>query len=214
MKSLPALLTIALLSVGVTACGSASKGMSSTSTTSSSAATTSPSPTKTTTSAASTQVYTKADADKDNDISAPDDDASNRYALSYGHAASAADQRAVTELVKRYYAAALKGDGAKACAMIVSSLSKAVVEDYGHGSPGPSYLQSGKTCPQVMALLFKHFHAQLTAEIPKLEVARVRLVGPHGFAIMSFGAMPEREISVRREGSAWKVQALLDSELP
>jgi hypothetical protein len=213
VRALFTLLAIALLSVGASACGNASKGTGSTSA-ASATATTGSSPTKTASSTASTPLYTKADADKDNDTGAPYDDTSNSTALDYGHAASAADKQAVTELVKRYYAGALEGNGAKACAMIVSSLSKAVVEDYGHGSAGPPYLQSGKTCPAVMTLLFKHSHAQLSLELPKLKVSRVRLVGTHGLAIMSFGTMPEREISVLREGSAWKVQALLDSELP
>lgn len=214
MKSLLALLAIALLSVGVAACGGAGKGTDAATTAASSSATATTAPAKTVSSATSTRGYAKVDADKDNDIGAALDDKNNKLALDYGHAASAADKRAVTELIKRYYAVALRGDGAKACAMIISSLSKAVVEDYGHGSVGPAYLQSGTTCPAVMALLFKHYHTQFTVQVPKLEVPRVRLVGTHGFAILSFGKMPEREISVYREGDTWKVQALLDNELP
>jgi hypothetical protein len=216
MKTLLALLAIALLSVGVDACGGAAKGTGSTSTSSSSATTASPA--KTAASTAPARALTKADVDKDNDIGAPFDD-NNHEALTYGHAANATDTRAVSEMVKRYYAAALRGDGATACAMIVSSLAKAVVEDYGPGSPGPEYLRSGKTCPAIMALLFKYLHAQFSAEVPKLKVARVRLrvtpgFGTHGFAIMSFGTLPERELAVDREGNTWKAQALIDIELP
>lgn len=65
-----------------------------------------------------------------------------------------------------------------------------------------------------LVLLFRHSHSLLTAELLKLEVSRVRLVGHRGFAILSFGAMPERQIPVGREGHTWKIQALLDSELP
>lgn len=196
------LLTAALLSICVSACGHTNGGTGSTSHSPSTAATTS-----------STQVYTKADSDKDNDIGAPNDDPNNNTTLDYGHAASPADKQAVTGLIKRYYTAAEAGNGTYACSMIVSSLAKATAEDYGHGSGGPTYLSSGKTCPTVMALLFKHFHSQLTAELPKLNVARVRLNGDRGIAILNFGTMPERQISVGLEGHTWKVLALLDSEL-
>ncbi len=211
-KSLPPLLAIALLSTIISACGGTSKGTSSTSTPSSAAAASSP--TKTASASSSIPGYAKVDGDRDNDVGAAYDDTNNNAVLNYGHAASAVDKQAAAALVKRYYAAALQGDGAKACSMIVSSLSKAVVEDYGHGSAGPAYLQGGKTCPAVMELLFEHFHGQLVAELPKLEVRRVRLAGEHGVAILSFGTLPERQIPVSREGAAWKVDAPLDSELP
>jgi hypothetical protein len=31
---------------------------------------------------------------------------------------------------------------------------------------------------------------------------------------LRFGSMPEREISVAREGHIWKLQTMIDSELP
>lgn len=195
-------LVAGLLAIYACACGGATKSTNGTSGSSANATTTS----------ASTPSYLKVDSDKDNDIGAPYDDTNNNSALDYGHAASAADRQAVTQLVKRYYTIAATGDGAQACSMITPSLSKAVAEDYGHGSAGPSYLSSGTSCPAVMTLLFKHLHSQLAVELAKLEVTRVRLVGDRGFAILRFGAL-ERELSVGRQGHTWRVQALLDSEL-
>ena len=204
MKLLLILLTVAMFSLGPVACGGANSGADSASIASpSTVSNTAPAPT-----------YAKADSDKDNDIGAPYDDTNNSGILNYGHAANATDERAIAALVKRYYATAVAGDGSKACSMIVSSLSKAVVEDYGHGSAGSPYLSSGKTCSAVMALLFKHSHSQLAAELPKLKVSHVRLLGDRGLAVLTFGAMPERQIPIGLEGHTWKVQALLDSELP
>ena len=131
--SLPALLAIALAGFGIGACGSGKSTSSATrqpSTTAAAAATT-----ESTTTA---QEYTKVNGDKDNDVGLTAGDDTNSSALNYAHAASAADRRAVTALIKRYYAAATAGDGATACSMLYITLAEAVVEDYGHGSAGPS----------------------------------------------------------------------------
>jgi hypothetical protein len=156
------------------------------------------------------------DADKDNDVGTFNDDRNNSETLpfEYGHPASAADKRAVAAMIEVYYKIAENEEGAKACSMIYLSLAEGVAEDYGHGSAGEHYLSSGRTCPQVMTLLFKHFHAVLTIELPLLKVSKVLLVQHHGLAVLTFGKLPEREISIRKEGPTWKVQQLLDSEVP
>jgi hypothetical protein len=213
LKTLLVLLAYALLSVGACACGSSNKGTSDSTSYAASQATTRTAPKTTASGTTSTQGVARADADKDNDLGAPYDDTNNNRIVDYGHAASPADERAAAADVKRYYATAAVGNGAKACSMVVSNLAKAMAEDYGHGSAGPPYLSSATTCPAVMALVFKKFHARIAAELPKLRVTRVRLVGDHGYAILRFGIL-EREIAVIREGRAWKIRALLDSELP
>jgi hypothetical protein len=198
MKSLLTLLAIVLLSVAATACG-AGKGAGSPSQVSSNAAASSGTP--------------AAGADNDNDPKGRIDDINDSAVFNSGHAASVADKQAVTVLIKRYYAAALAGDGAAACSMINSTLVKAIPEDYGRG--GPPYLRSGKTCTAILMLVFKHVHHLLIAEVPRLEVTRVRLLGNNlALAVLGFKGMPEREISVGREGGAWKMYSLLDDELP
>lgn len=211
MKPLLALLAVVLLGVGASACGSSGKGTGSTSQTPSTVAAT----TAATTTASTTPPpdFRKADRDRDNDIGAPDDDKNNNSVLNFGHAASASDEQAISSLVKRYYAAGLAEDGAKACSMIYSTLAEAVPEDYGQSPPGPVYMR-GTTCPTVLALMFKHFHHQLSVQVPLLKVSRVRLNEHHGLAVLKFGKMPERQIPVAREGHVWKIEALLDSELP
>jgi|GEM_PF-1484252 len=157
--------------------------------------------------------FTKADNDNDNDSGAPGDDKNNNSVLDAFHAASPADERTIASLIKRYYAVALAGQGAKACSMIYSTLAESVPEDYGLSPPGPPYMR-GTTCPAVLSLMFKHFHTELVAELPKLEVARVRLEGHRGLAVLRFGKAPQRQLQVAREGHVWKLASLLDSELP
>jgi hypothetical protein len=159
-------------------------------------------------------VEAKADADKDNDIGAPYDDKNNRLAFAFGRPASPSEQRAITTLVKRYYAAALAENGARGCALLYSTLAEAAPEDDSREPGTPAYMKGATTCREVLTKLFTHYHAQLAAEQPKLEVTRVRLEEHHGFAFLSFHTMPERRISVQREGHVWKLSQILDEELP
>jgi hypothetical protein len=201
---------LALIAIGVAACGSASTSRSSHSPSAPGAAASSDASGRvpsTETGASEARVI----GDKDNDDSAlPDDE--NRAVRDYGHPADAAQRRSITALLEGYYAIALAGNGAKACSMISASLVKAVPLDY--GKLGPSYLHGGKTCTAVLALLFTHEHRLLATEVPHLLVRDVRLQGAHGLALLAFGAVPEREIDVRREGHTWKLEAPLDRELP
>jgi hypothetical protein len=197
---------LALLAGGICACGSAG-GKPSTSARASSSATIAASPSEMT-------KLLRVDADKDNDVGAAQDDTNNDEVLNFAHPASASDRRAIVSLVERYYRVALAEDGAQACSLLYSTLAEATPEDYGTFA-GPAYMR-GNTCPVILTKLFGHFHALLAIRVPKLKVTRVRLEEHHGRAILSFGrGLPEREILVTREGPyAWKIAALLDSELP
>lgn len=155
---------------------------------------------------------TVADKDKDNDVGAPYDDKNNRTVLHFGHAASPSERQTIIALVKRYYQAALAGDGAKDCSLIYSPLEEAVPEDYGLSPPSQPYMR-GTTCPVVLDGLFRHFHNQLAAEVPKMKI-NVRISEHHALALLSFGTLPERQIPVVREGHVWRMSALLDGELP
>jgi hypothetical protein len=207
MKSLLGLLVGALVVVGITACGGVSKSASASSKASSGVSTSS--------GAASTSAVVtggKAEGDYDNDdnphVRVDDDKPSIR---SYGHEARPPDKATITTLVKRYYAAAAAGDGAKACAMISSGIARAVPLDYGQS--GPPYLHGGKTCAAVLSLLFKHDHGRLATEVPQLKVPSVRLEGNNGFVLLRFGRMPERQIAIEREGGVWKMEELIDGKM-
>jgi hypothetical protein len=204
-----AAVTVAALAAGLCACGGAGSTVTKT--------VNGPDPddvATTVTAPVPAPLDTKADADKDNDIGAAEDDSNNSQAFDFGNAASPSERRAIAALVKRYYDAALAENGARGCALIYSTLAEAAPEDDSREPGTPTYMHGLSTCPQVLTALFKHFHSQLTLELPKLRVTRVRLEEHHGWVFLSFGGLPERRISVQREGHVWKMSQIYDQELP
>jgi hypothetical protein len=137
------------------------------------------------------------------------DDDNGKDDIAWGRAASAADRRAVTSVVKSYYAAAAAGDAVRACSLMYSIFAEEIPEEYGESPPGPPGLH-GTTCAAVLAKLFKQQHRRLVADLATLEVTRVRLKGRRGLAILHFRTAAHREIPVHRERRAWKIDALLD----
>ncbi len=158
----------------------------------------------------------KAATDGDGDA----DNSSNSYfdrddsALKFGHAASGPQAAAISALVRRYTAAAAHEDGAAACAMLASSLAGTVVETLG-GSAGPSFSR-GSTCAAVLTKTFTFYHRQLGAHAAALRALDVRIRANEGVAVLSYGkpALPGRFIRVERTRGAWRVDQLLDEELP
>jgi hypothetical protein len=156
---------------------------------------------------------TKADADHDGDLEAPGNDNDNSSTFDFGHAADAADTRAITTLITHYYADAAAENAVAGCSLLYSTTAEYAPEDQGTSPPGPVYSQ-GTTCAQVLMGVFRHFHPQLVLEVPKLHVLAVRLEGHHGIAVLGFGSMPEHRISFEREGHVWRITTLYDISLP
>lgn len=148
--------------------------------------------------------------DNDNDNDNP---STSRYdrdddeVLHFGHAASAADRRAITALVKRYYAAGAASDGKLGCSLIYSPVEKSVVEDYGR-RPGSPALH-GNTCSVLLGELFKLHASELRAEFPRLRVTGVRVKESSGIALLNY-----RHVLVHREFGRWRMGALLDAPMP
>jgi hypothetical protein len=155
-------------------------------------------------------------ADTDNDVQLdykPNEngnyhDADDKGFFTYGHAASAAQERAVAAVVERYFAAAATSNGTRACAQLTRRLAKAIPIDY--GQRGPSYLRPGKTCAAVIALLFENSHTQLAAPPA---VTSVRVEGNLALALVGSRAMPAGYMIVQREGGAWKIAQVLSGRL-
>jgi hypothetical protein len=158
----------------------------------------------------------KTDDDKDPHEDAMHPENSNYHdkddgsIVAYGHPASAADGHAVVVVVKHYYAVAAVGDSVEACSMMTPSLEKAIPEEYGEAS-GPAYLRGGMTCPEVMLLMFRHASNQLTRAF---EVTGVRVQSNHAYALLGSHTIPASAVSLARVGGAWKIEALLGSALP
>jgi hypothetical protein len=230
MKWLPTLMAATLLSIGAAGCG-ASKDNGSPSQSASNPSPSTAAPATITSPATSPHGYLNdgdndpiGDADNDNNHDNDNDnsedhvpndnsnyhDSDDRGILAFGHAASAADKRAMTALVKRYYTVAAAVDGPKACAMLAPRFAESIVEDYGKESPGPSYLRSGTTCPAVMALLFQHFRAQIAAPF---DVTSVRVERNQAYALLGSKATPARYITLERRRKVWWIGALIGNPL-
>jgi hypothetical protein len=196
-----ALIASCLLALGVGACGSSSKGTSSTTR-----------PVTVNDASPPVPEGSTPDADADSDGTGRFD-SDDRATLRYGHAPSAADTAQIAALVRRYYAAAAREEGATACELLYSTYAEAVPEDYGTSTPGPPWAQ-GKTCPDVLDRTFAHFHAEIQQRLPRLKIAHVRTLERQGVALLSFGhGLAPREIRVSREGRRWTVLALVDNRL-
>jgi hypothetical protein len=199
------LVTVALLALGG-GCGSASKDAGSTSKVTStvaaggvSGATSSPG-----------RLMGDEDNDYKGDVGKAYYDSDDNRIRYYGHAASAADARAIMALVKRYYAAAAAGDGATVCALTRPIVAETMPENYGQ-PPGPRYLRGASTCAAVLSIVFKHFHDKLTVPV---RVTNVRVSGDRADVLLGFKTLQAGEIKMRRERGSWKIDGLLAVALP
>jgi len=137
-------------------------------------------------------------------------DPDDYYILRYGRPATRAERHAVAGLVRRYYAYAANGDGRRACSLMSSVFSHAIVGDYG-AQPVPS--RGRETCAIVATRLFKHSRRRLKIDRSSLKIVGVRLGSQLGYALLSFKGMPDRHILLLREASRWKIDAALDDVL-
>jgi hypothetical protein len=128
-------------------------------------------------------------------------DSDDKVILHFGHPANAADRRAITALVNRYYAAAAAEDGATACALSFSILAESLPEDFGH-APGPLFLRGANTCTAVLTRIFTHNHAQFV-ELFKMTGARVE--GNEGRVLLGSTTKPASFNEVKRERGVWKI---------
>jgi hypothetical protein len=155
--------------------------------------------------------YLKSDGDQDKDDGNPVDAAEHTDTLVdvYGRPVDQLDKRAVTILIKRYYAAAVARDDTEACLLLASTLATGLAEGQGQGAGG-----DGKTCASVVAPLFEQQHAQLAEDdVATMVVIAVRVKGDIAMATLGFRTMPVGKIFVKRERGTWKMDALLDTGL-
>lgn len=153
--------------------------------------------------------------DRDNDADSKNHsyyDADDGMVRSFGRAASAVDRGAIMALVRRYYSAAAAEDGRAGCSMLLGSVARSIPQTLGR-PPGPPYL-AGSACGAIVTKVFEQDHRQLAIYAKRLHVADVRVAGDHGVVVLDVRPLPARQILVKREGDVWKVDTLLDNELP
>jgi hypothetical protein len=159
--------------------------------------------------------YVLGDGDYDGDARNHYDDPGIR---GYGHPLHGTGRRVVAALVKLYFAAAAAGDGARACSLLVTSVGRdvslgEVAERVYPPAPSVPPLR-GESCARIMSLVFHEAHQRLVASDATLRVTGVRTKDLHGLVLLGFQTSPERYIPVRREHGGWRIDALLDEEIP
>jgi hypothetical protein len=132
-----------------------------------------------------------------------------RSLLDFGEPASKADVRAMTPVVKRYYAVAAAGDAKRACAMIDPAFTKALSAEIRVSAP--SYLHGAKTCQAAAADTFRHYRHELTVPI---RVNGALTDGNTGYVVVSSAKMPDSMIAVRRMHAAWVIDSVLGAKIP
>jgi hypothetical protein len=202
-----------VVAVGLTACGASHEGANSDSRVSLHSSTMSHKPSAPTALTPARKTvehgYVREDGDPDGD-DIPGHTASEgdnpSYFATAGPRADRASRKAITRLVKRYYAAAADGDAVTACSLLAKSLAEEL-------PPGTTGRAVGE-CPRAMAKTLSQERQQLREEDPAtMIVLDVRVKGDLGLAILGFKAWPLGSILLEREGRAWKVDALLDSHV-
>jgi hypothetical protein len=156
-----------------------------------------------------------SDADVDNDyqdlVKKGYYDSDDKVRRDYGHAPSPAQRRVLTRLVENYFAAAVKEDGKRACALLLPSFASSMPEDYGSQTPGSSYLRGAKTCAAVLSGVFQHEHAVLSAPV---KVVDVRVEGAQGIALLGSTTISARTLDLARQGGVWRIQGVLGVPMP
>jgi hypothetical protein len=185
-------LALALLCLGIGACGSSTKDGHSA------------------TGATATSGRPLGDEDRDNGDKPSYLDGDDASVSNFGHAAGASEARAIAALLRRYYAAAAEGSGAKACPLLYYIVAESLPEEYGR-PPGPLYLSGADSCQAVLSRVFARFHAQL-AQAPTVKAVRVE--GDQAQALLAWSKLPAGSIELRREGSVWKLNMPLALALP
>lgn len=199
MKAVPAWLVIVLLGASVGACGSSGRDTSSTPNVSSSTAV-----------ARTADGFVKDDGDKDLDDGgeAGNENDDQPFLASYGDGAGQADTQAITSVVKSYYKAATVGNGAQACPLLAAGLATSLAQGQSQAK------DASNTCAAALSLLFKQQRQLIAADdVATMTVLGVRVKGNSGLAVLGFKNMPEGQIILQHEGGAWKIDALLGSNI-
>jgi hypothetical protein len=159
--------------------------------------------------------HRKVDEDDDADNSGSGQyDFDDGNILFYGHPASPLERRAIVAVVTGYHTAAARADGAVTCAMMSAALARTTPRQYGQGSG--SLALRGRSCPVVASELFARLQEQLTSENDALKAGVARVEGDEALLVLNVneGVWPRHYVRLRRERGKWKVDMLLDSELP
>lgn len=135
------------------------------------------------------------------------DDHGVRY---FGHAADAADRRAVVRLLHRYYAAVASVNSVAVCELLDPNLASSLGEAGGISSKAGSHSYID-TCAVTVSKHLKGALGRTRAELLAIRSVAVRVRGDRGFGLLRVPPSELRYMPVRRNRGAWKVEALIDN---
>jgi hypothetical protein len=150
--------------------------------------------------------------DGDNDVDSLGQgryDTDNDANPTFGPAASASERQVIVALIKRYYAAAVAGEGARACSMLYPLIAETVVEAHHPGKGTPAL--RGSTCAQVAAKVFAQRHRELVADAATLRVGWIQRQARQAVTLVHFGPTRELIVRVHQAPGGWQMNNLLDS---
>jgi hypothetical protein len=154
------------------------------------------------------QMRTEAAAQDSPETPARFSEQKTRRYLTFGRVAGPTETRAAAVVVERYYRAVAVNDGATACRLMYPSMAQATPETIG------PLAGRHESCATVMTLLFRTRDGSPTRDVAGIVVAKLRVKGARGIALLRSPTMHEGEIVLRREGRRWMVLDRLGSVLP
>jgi hypothetical protein len=124
--------------------------------------------------------------------------------LTLGRSADTIDTQAISTVVRRYYSAASRDDGRRACAMLLPSIAASITN---YNRTGIPYLRGSKTCQVAMTRLFRHFNLSVP------QVTGIRLDGAIALALWGSRTMPAGYITLQRWHKTWAITEPVSSPL-
>jgi hypothetical protein len=134
-------------------------------------------------------------------------DSDDRSVFAWGRPVPGATRAAIAGVLKRYYAAAARGDGLAACQLFTPLLAHGAASEY--TLPGQSH--HFPTCAALMSAMFAQSRQELSAPI---SVIAVRGQGRQARAIVASRTLRASSVLLQRQGSNWRLLALSGVVLP
>jgi hypothetical protein len=135
-------------------------------------------------------------------------DSDDRSVFAWGRPVPGATRAAIEGVLKRYYYAAARGDGAAACQLFTPLLAHGAASEY--TLPGQSHYFP--TCAALMSAMFAQSRQELSAPISVIAVRGHR--GGQARAIVASRTLRASWVFLQREGSSWRLPALSGVVLP
>lgn len=124
--------------------------------------------------------------------------------LAWGQGADKAEARAITSVVLRYYSAASRDDGRRACEMLLPSI-RVTIKNY--RLTGIPYVRGTKTCPEAMDHIFRHYNLSVP------QVTNVRVAGNVAAVLWGSRTMAAGYITLIRRHRTWIITAAVGNPL-